>query len=100
MAGAGAATTNTTIGAIITNAKFDKTQLKKLAQMASNGLVRAICPVNTTADGDSVFALSVGTVEADINLAGTAASYALEHAIRRAVYAAESAYGAPALKSL
>ena len=100
LAGAGAATTNTTIAAIVTNAKFDKTQLKKLAQMASNGLVRAICPVNTTADGDSVYALSVGDVIADINLAGTAASYALENAIRRAIYAAESAYGAPALKSL
>lgn len=100
LAGAGAATTNTTIAAIVTNGKFDKTQLKKMAQMASNGLVRAICPVNTTADGDSVFALSVGDVAADINLAGTAAAYVLEKAIRRAVYAAESAYGAPALKDL
>ena len=99
LAGAGAAT-NTTIGAIITNGKFDKTQLKKLAAMASNGLVRSICPVNTTADGDSVFALSVGDVQTDINLAGTAAAYVMEKAIRRAVYAAESAYGAPAIKDL
>ena len=95
-AGAGAATTNTTIGAVITNGKFDKTQLTKIAALASNGLVRAVRPVNTTADGDSIFALSVGEVACDLNLVGTAAAYVVEKAIHRAVYAAESAYGAPA----
>lgn len=96
LAGAGAATTNTTIGAVITNGKFDKTQLTKIAALASNGLVRAVRPVNTTADGDSIFALSVGEVACDLNLVGTAAAYVVEKAIHRAVYAAESAYGAPA----
>lgn len=96
LAGAGDAVTNTTIGAVITNGCFDKTQLKKIAALASNGIVRAIRPVNTTADGDSVFALSVGEVACDINVAGTAAAYCMEEAVRRAVRAAESAYGAPA----
>lgn len=99
LSGAGT-TTNTTIGAIVTNARFDKTQLKKVAALASNGVVRAISPVNTTADGDSIFALSVGEVEADINLVGTAAAYAMEHAIRRAIQAAEAAYGVPAWRDL
>lgn len=96
LAGAGDATTNTTIGAVIMNGKFNKTQLKKIAALASNGLVRAVRPVNTTADGDSIFALSVGDVNFDLNLAGSAAAYVVEQAIRRAVYAAESAYGVPA----
>ena len=70
--------------------------MTKIAALASNGLVRAVRPVNTTADGDSIFALSVGEVACDLNLVGTAAAYVVEKAIHRAVYAAESAYGAPA----
>lgn len=100
LSGSGQAATNTTIGAVITNGKFDKTQLKKLAALASNGVVRAVRPVNTTADGDSIFALSIGDVECDINLVGTAAAYAMEQAIRRAVTSAEGAYGIPALRDL
>ena len=100
LAGAGDVTTNTTIGAVITNGKFNKTQLKKIAALASNGLVRTVRPVNTTADGDSIFALSMGDVEFDLNLAGTAAAYVVEHAIRRAIYTAESAYGVPAWQDL
>lgn len=100
LSGSGQAATNTTIGAVITNGKFDKTQLKKLAALASNGVVRAVRPVNTTADGDSIFALSVDDIECDINLVGTAAAYAMEQAIRRAVTSAEGAYGIPALRDL
>ena len=100
LAGAGAMAANTTIGAIITNARFEKTQLTKVAAMASNGMVRAIRPVNTTADGDSIFALSVGQVAADVNVVGTAAAYVLEQAIRRAVRSAKGAYGVPAMGDL
>ena len=58
------------IGAIITNAKFDKSQLRKIAAMTHNGYARSIRPVHTTADGDSIYALSVGTVEADLDVVG------------------------------
>mgnify|MGYP000464802048 CR=1 FL=1 len=64
-------TTNTTIGAIVTNGRFDKAQLKKIAALGSNGMVRTIRPVNTTADGDSLYAASIGTVSAEISLTGT-----------------------------
>lgn len=74
-------TGNTTIAAIVTNAAFDKTQLTKIASMAQNGLARAIDPVHTTADGDSVYALSVGSLRADINVVGTLAAHVLAHAI-------------------
>ena len=93
-------TTNTTIGAVVVNARFDKAEMTKIAAMASNGIVRSICPVNTTADGDSIFALSVGDVEADINLVGTIAAYVMEQAVRRAVYTAESNFGVLALKDI
>uniref|UniRef100_UPI0040294303 P1 family peptidase n=1 Tax=Megasphaera sp. TaxID=2023260 RepID=UPI0040294303 len=89
-------TTNTTIGAVVTNGQFDKAQLKKIAALGSNGLVRTIRPVNTTADGDSLYAASVGSVSAELSLTGTIAAYVVEQAIRRAVRQAESMYGVPA----
>jgi L-aminopeptidase/D-esterase-like protein len=87
------AVTNTTIAAVLTNAAFDKTAMNKIAAMAGNGMVRAISPVNTMADGDSVYALSAGAVSADINVVGTLAAVVLEKAIVRAVETTVSAYG-------
>jgi L-aminopeptidase/D-esterase-like protein len=92
----GVGTTNTTIGAVLTNGKFNKAQLKKIAALASNGIVRAIRPVNTTADGDSLYALSVGEISAEISTTGTIAAYVVEQAIRSAVSNARTAYGVPA----
>mgnify|MGYP002615472646 FL=1 len=66
------------------------------AALGSNGLVRTIRPVNTTADGDSLYAASVGSVSAELSLTGTIAAYVVELAIRRAVRQAESMYGVPA----
>lgn len=96
----GGGTTNTTIAAVVTNGAFDKTKLKKIAAMAGNGMVRTICPVNTTADGDTVYAVSTGTVPADVSTAGTIAAYVLEQAVRRAVLTAAPAYGLPSVQSL
>ncbi len=78
-------TGNTTIGAVITNARFDKSMLCKIASMGQNGLARRIFPVHTMADGDSVYALSVGDVTADINIVGSLGTYVMEMAIERAV---------------
>ncbi|MCR4606037.1 MAG: P1 family peptidase [Eubacterium sp.] len=91
---------NTTIGAIITNAKFTKSQLCKIAGMTHNGFARSIKPVHTSADGDSIYALSVGDVSADMDLVGTLAADVMSEAIIRAVEAADSAYGYPAAKEL
>lgn len=91
---------NTTIGIIITNAHFDKTQLTKIAAMAHNGYARSINPVHTMADGDSIYAVSVGDIEADQDLTGTLASEVMSEAIIRAVMNAESAYGLTAAKDL
>ena len=84
---------NTTLGVVVTNGKFDKTPLTKIAGMAHNGYARAIRPVHTTADGDSIYALSLGDVPGDINVVGAMAALAMERAILRAVQSAGSAYG-------
>ena len=91
---------NTTLAVIITNAYFDKTRLCKIAGMGHDGYARSIKPVHTTADGDSIYAVSVGDVEANIDLVGTVAGEVISEAITRAVYSAESAYGITALKDL
>ena len=91
---------NTTIGAVMTNACFDKTAMNKIAAMAQNGLVRAIRPVNTTADGDSLYALSVGSVEADLDMVGTLAAQVVSEAILRAVDSAAGRDGLPARRDL
>lgn len=84
---------NTTIGVVMTNAGLDKTALSKIAGMAHNGYARSICPVHTSADGDSIYAVSVGEVEADRDLVGTLAAEVMSEAILRAIYTAESAFG-------
>ena len=91
---------NTTIGAVITNAAFPKAQLCKIAGMAHDGLARSICPVHTSNDGDSLYALSVGGLAADQDLVGTLAAEVVSEAVSRAVFSAESAYGLMCAKEL
>jgi L-aminopeptidase/D-esterase-like protein len=88
---------NTTLGVVATNARLTKVQATKLAQFASLGMARTIYPVNTMADGDTVFALSLGQQQADINVLGVAAAEAMAGAILRAVRTAKSLGGVPGL---
>ncbi len=91
---------NTTIGAVITNADLDKTALCKIAGMAHDGYARSINPVHTSADGDSLYAVSVGRVRADRDLVGTLAAEVVSEAIIKAVLSAETAYGYPAASAI
>ena len=91
---------NTTLGVVMTNAAFHKAQLCKIAGMAHDGYARSIRPVHTSVDGDSIYALSAGDVQADQDLVGTLAAGVMSEAILRAVYSAESAYGFPAARDL
>jgi len=84
-------TGNTTIGVIATNAQLNKSSATKVAQMAHDGLARAIRPVHTMADGDTIFALSTGKAAADVNVVGTAAAEAMAEAVVRAVKTAKDA---------
>ncbi len=81
-------TGNTTIGAVVTNGNFSKTEMNKIASMARNAYARCITPVGTMADGDTIYAASIGSVDADINVAGTMAAEIMQKAIVNAVKSA------------
>ena len=93
-------TGNTTLAVVATNAAFDKPRLCKIAGMAHDGYARSIHPIHTSADGDSIYAVSVGQVAADQDLVGTLAAEVVSEAITRAVLSAESAYGYPGAAEL
>jgi len=93
-------TGNTTICAVFTNAFFNKAQLCKIAGMAHDGYARSINPVHTSADGDSIYAASIGDIAADQDLVGALAAEVVSEAIIRAVENAEGAYGFPAMRDL
>ena len=88
---------NTTLAVVATNAKLTKVQATKLAQLAQCGMVRAITPVHTIADGDTVYALSVGSESADFLALGVAAAEAVSQAILRGVRHARTLGGVPGL---
>jgi L-aminopeptidase/D-esterase-like protein len=88
---------NTVIAVVATNARFNKAQTTKVAQMAHDGLARTVFPAHTMLDGDTVFALSTGQKKADVSTVGAYAAEALAQAIMRAVKAARPAGGLPAI---
>jgi L-aminopeptidase/D-esterase-like protein len=95
---------NTTIGVIATNARLTKADATKVAQMAHDGYARAISPVHTPADGDTIFTLATGTQtgagEPDIELIGALAAEAMADAIVRAARQATGLPGIPAIRDL
>lgn len=81
---------NTTIGIVITNGKFIKSEANKIASMAHNGYGRSIRPSHSTFDGDSIFTMATGDIEADVNAVGMLAAITMEKAVVRAVKLSES----------
>lgn len=94
-----AARANTVIGVVATNAALTKSEATKVAQMAQDGLARAVRPAHTMLDGDTVFALSTGRKKADVTTLGVFAAEALTQAILRAVQLAAPAGGLPGLNT-
>ena len=92
---------NTTVGVVATNARLTKVQATKVAQMAHDGIARAVYPAHTMADGDTIFALATGRIEnSDVTRIGALAAEAMAEAIVRAVRAAESIPGYPAARDI
>jgi L-aminopeptidase/D-esterase-like protein len=89
---------NTTLAAVATDARLDKVQANKLAQLAQHGLARTISPVHTIVDGDIIFALSIGDKQATLTALGVAAAEAVSEAILRAARAAWTLGGVPGLQ--
>ena len=93
-------TGNTTLAVVMTNAEFDKSRLCKIADMAHDGYACSIQPVHTGSDGDSIYAVSLGDLQADQDLVGALAAQVVSQAILRAAENAEGAYGYPAARDL
>jgi len=91
---------NTVIGVVATNGTLTKEETNKMAQMAQDGIARAVRPAHTLFDGDTLFALATGEKRADVNLVGAYAAEVVAEAIARAVRAAEGAGGLPAYRDL
>jgi L-aminopeptidase/D-esterase-like protein len=91
---------NTVIGVVATNALLTKEQVNKVAQMAQDGIARAVRPAHTMFDGDTLFALSTGKKKVDVNIVGAYAAEVVAQAIVRAVITAEAAGGLPAANDI
>lgn len=90
---------NTVIGAVAVNANFSKADMTRIAQMAHDGMARAIRPAHTQFDGDTIFALATGGKRIDLSTVGAFAAEVFAMAIVRAVRASVSAGGLPGLAS-
>jgi L-aminopeptidase/D-esterase-like protein len=84
--------TNTTIGVVATDAILTKAQAHRLAQVSHDGLARAINPVHTLLDGDTLFAMGTGQAgrTASMLMLSTLAAEVTAQAVVRAVLAARS----------
>jgi L-aminopeptidase/D-esterase-like protein len=91
---------NTTIGVVATNAALTKEQVNKVAQMAHDGMARAVRPCHTMYDGDTTFALALGEAAADVTVVGSVAAEVFAEAIVRAVTQATGLCGVPAAGEL
>ncbi len=91
---------NTVIGVVATNAKFTKAEATKAAQMAHDGLARAVRPAHTMLDGDTIFVMATGRRKADVSTIGAYAAEVIAQAIVRAARMAVSAGGLPGLADL
>ena len=92
--------TNTTISCVVTNARLTKAQATKVAQMSADAYAHAISPTHTTNDGDTVFVMATGEVDAPVDVVGTLATRALGRAIADGARSATSAYGYVAARDL
>ncbi len=84
---------NTTIGVIVTNADLTKSQATKLASMAQNGYARTMRPAHSMFDGDTIFTMATGHVEADLSVLGLLAARVMERAVVSSVKKATTLCG-------
>lgn len=91
---------NTTIGIITTNAILTKAEANKISEMAHNGFARAINPIHTMVDGDTIFTMATNEIKADISLIGTIAAEAMSKAVINGVSFAEGVCGLKAWKDI
>lgn len=91
-------TFNTTISCLITNAKLTKAQCNKLASILHDGYARAIKPVHSTMDGDTIFVMTTGEKAVNFDAFAALATDIVQYSVIDGAIAAESAYGLPAAR--
>ena len=79
----GGPTSNTVIGCIVTDARLSKRDAVRVADLGHSGTARAVRPAHTQADGDALFCLATGRVEASVDLVAHLAAEAVAEACRR-----------------
>jgi L-aminopeptidase/D-esterase-like protein len=89
--------TNTTLAVVATNARLTKERTQLLAQAGSEGVSTVVSPAHTMWDGDTVFAIATGEVEAPQRDLEAMAAQAVAEAIRRGIRSAGSLGGVPAV---
>jgi L-aminopeptidase/D-esterase-like protein len=89
--------TNTTLAVVATNARLTKERAQLLAQAGSEGVSTVVSPAHTMWDGDTVFAIATGEVEAPQRDLEAMAAQAVAEAIRRGIRSAGSLGGVPAV---
>jgi len=109
-AGAGSSSLNindlplrsTTLVVVATNVSFTKTELTKIAMMASTGAARAINPYHTNGDGDSTFAISTNKIRSELGISviGALAADLVSETVVRAVTHSKSVEGWAAVRDL
>ncbi|MEZ5232207.1 MAG: P1 family peptidase [Acidimicrobiales bacterium] len=87
--------TNTVIGCVVTNAKLTKHGACRAADLAHSGIARSVSPAHTSADGDLLFLLGTGAVEASVDLVAHLGAEAVAAAVRSAVRHATGVPGLP-----
>ena len=91
-------TFNTTISCLITNAKLTKAQCNKLASILHDGYARAIKPVHSTMDGDTIFVMATGEKDVNFDAFAALATDIVQYSVIDGAISAESAYGLPAAR--
>lgn len=84
---------NTTISCLVTNAKLTKPQANKLASVLHDGFARAIKPVHSSLDGDTIFVMSSGTVDVNFDAFAALATDIMQYSVIDGAISAPSAYG-------
>ncbi|MDH3963446.1 MAG: P1 family peptidase, partial [Deltaproteobacteria bacterium] len=93
--------TNTVLGVVATNAKFSKTELTRVAQMAQAGIARAVVPAHSLYDGDTIYALSTGThTGVEVTVVGALAAQLMGQAIVHGILHAVGVDGLPSHRDL
>lgn len=90
-------TSNTVIGCLVTDARLTKAEAHRVADLGHSGVARALRPAHTQADGDALFCLATGQVEASVDLVAHLAAEAVAEAARRGPLGATGGHGLPGL---